>query len=613
MKRPMRAAERLTATPADQLDPTEVAARLNLRRLPGDLKSKNVQMLMADSGQLAELSEYLDEAGVLPCLERRFRPRRGRTSKLPMRSFWVLALYLAGPMNNYLRTNFAALIPALHPQDAVDLGLQSVEGLREPPSYNAICKRGTRIEQGVSDGWIDEDGTVCDSKWLIKTMIGASVPDDVKWRTKSVAVDPTDFPSAARQVLANARAKTVTEADIPELNKPKRPRLGAKRRNFTRTTGLIGQKRPDGTTILSKTPGAGSGYRSASSSHKEGPFFGNYLTIAVATKSRRVTRSRKRIKFEHDVDGYICSMDMSPAGSNAAAIARNAVNEALDLCPNINDVLVDRGISQARADFNRSMHKIGVHVTMDHKGPHLVSAKPVKLGPSGYPAWLHAGTLLHAYTPKKRRAPAEGLDEEQLEAFYADRAPFELAVNQHFANGDKQFVSPTHTGSLYIDPTRQTAPPTQALRPKPSDFDKRFKSLPAETLLQPFINVSVSELDDFQQPAYGTRAQKFSYGRRLQSENAIAQVKNENGLTNKTVRVLNDGARLIAAIARVAWHNLKITRDRKQKAQEEKQARRAATATRIFAYVPTRFLAPEPTAQDHDNDDPDAAASRAPP
>lgn len=255
---------------------------------------------------------------------------------------------------------------------------------------------------------------------------------------------------------------------------------------------------------------------------------------------------------------------------------------------------------------------------MDHKEVHLKDAKPVKLGSTGYPAFVHGGTLLHAYTPKKHRVPAEGLDENQLEDFYNERAPFELVVNQHFREGDqrgaKQFVSPIHTGKLRIGLPAKGERVGPKRYPKPSDFDKHFKNVPEELLHQPFITVPVEQLDDFQQPPFGTSAQRMSYKRRLQAENAIAQLKKNDGLTNQTCRVFNDGARTIAALARAVWHNLRLTHRRARESQEEKQARRAASKVQPKGYIPQRFLAPcAVNPENPDNDSPEIAEPRAPP
>lgn len=610
-RRPTPETDEQRSSRFEKLDPIEKERREKLRRLPADFPSVKAIKDTANSGTLAEMDMVLKKAGVLPYVERRFKPRRGRESRLTTRSFLTNAFHLAGPRNDYQRTNLAAQINYLDPQDAIDYGIQPCDELLGPVTYNLLCKRGTLIEQGLADGWIDPDGTVCDGQWFINAIIQATVPEKVRWQVEATAVDTTDFPSWARQLLSKEKAKTVTEADIADLNKPRRPRPGRTPREVKRTTGLIGQERPDGTVILSKTPGAGSGYRSAASDHPEGPFFGNYVTVAVIAKSRRVTGSRHKAKFGPELPPYVIGMDISPAGSNAARIALNALDQADKLCPQITDIIVDRGISQIRKVFNREVHKSNRHVTMDYKATELTTAKPVMLG-GRYPAFRHGGSFLHAATPPNKRAPAAGLTEEELQQFYIDRAPFELVPNQHFPDGSKQFVSPTHTGSLYIDPARQTPKPGQPLHPMPNDFQDHFKDVPPEIIFQPYINASVEELDDFQQPPYGTPAQEMSYGRRLQSENGIAQAKENNGLTNKTCRVFNDGARLIAALARVAWHNLALTRKREEQAQQKTRARRAANAARPKTYTPQRFRAPDAEPKS-ETTDPDAAASRDPP
>ena len=185
-------------------------------------------------------------------------------------------------------------------------------------------------------------------------------------------------------------------------------------------------------------------------------FFGSHLTLAIAVKNRKLTGSRKKVKFGPDMRGYAVGMDFCPAGTSASKTGIAAFKSARRLCPGIDDVVVDRGFSQLGPTFNATMHRFGCHVTQDFKAPDIRSAKPAKLGPSGYPAFINAGTFLHAYTPPRGRIPRSGLNKKQLGAFYADRERFALTVNQRLPNGAIQFEAPIHKGSFAIDPKMMT-------------------------------------------------------------------------------------------------------------------------------------------------------------
>lgn len=303
-----------------------------------------------------------------------------------------------------------------------------------------------------------------------------------------------------------------------------------------------------------------------------------------------------------------------PADTNVADISIAAVDKARRFCLAIKDISVDIGISQLRTTFNREMHLRRVHVTMDHKKDTLEDAKAVRLGPSGYPAFVHGGTILHICTPKHLRAPAEGLSEEELEAFYNEREKFALTVNQHFPDGSKQFESPVHRGRFAVDPTQINGTTGQALYPVPDDISALVSKIPEEVLYQRFVTVTAEELDDFQQPHYGTTPQVESYGRRNQSENAISGLKENNGLTNKTCRALNDAARAISVLGRIVRYNINIIRKFEQARQKAKRARRAENRAKSKTYPNSD---PEPqtplNSPDTSTGEPNSGEPRPPP
>lgn len=600
------------APPPAQLEREEIARRIEEHKLPDDVLFSDVKLEMADRERLAEYADVASDAGVLPYLVRRRRPRGGTESRLSVGTLVPCTLYLTGERNTNLRTELTTLLAALHPQDAVDFGTQLIEALTDPIPYTTVGKQSRGLEYDLLEGWVDEtDGTVCNLEWFLDAITRASLPPDVALWTEAIAVDPTDFPSAANPRASRSKIEAATEDDLAEFNEPVRPRKGAKRRQFKRTNGIIGQRRPDGRVILSGTPGADWGYRSAASGHEEGKFFGNHVTVAVATRYRRPTRSRKRAKLGPPVPRYIVAWNIRPAGSNVADICLDVVDKALEPCPNVDDIIVDLGISQMRETFNREMHKRGKHVTMQQKSDMLEAARPALLGPSKYPAFVHGGTILHICTPKHLRVPAEGLTEKELQEFYNERERFALTVNQHLPNGDKQFESPIHRGRFAIDPAQLTGTTGKTLYPVPDDISALFPDIPEDVLYQRYVTVYAEELDDFQQPHHGTTPQVQSYGRRNQGENGIKGLKEDNGLTNKTCRAPNDAARAIAVLGRVVWHNLNITRKLKREERDAKRARRVGNRARPKTYEPTESCSPEPSTQPEDDTD-DPSASQPP-
>ena len=609
-RRPVPALKLPAAPQPAQLRAEEIARRLALRSAPPDIPNRTMKLAMPDSEHISELIEMFKRSGVLPYLRRRFRPKRGKHSRLPTLALLVGMFYCGGEWNTYWRLNLAKFFASLHPNDAVRLGIHSIEQLFAPLTYTIVCKQAARLERGLHAGWVDEDGTHCNLKWLTQSVLRGTVPSEDLSRVYSVALDTTDVPTRAKRRLWKDDDEPLSEEEIVKLNEPVRPLKGGKPRRFTRTTNLIGHRRTNGKRILSKDIDAGCGHRNRGGDHEEGNFFGSHLTVAIAVKNRKLTGSRKRIKFGPDIAGYAVGMDFCPAGTSASKTGIATFKSARRLCPGIDDIVVDRGFSQLGPTFNAAMHRFGSHVTMDVKKPDIATAKPVRLGPSGYPAFVHAGTFLHAFTPRQHRVPAGGLSKKQREKFYADREKFALTVNQRLPNGAVQFESPIHKGSFNIDPNKTTGAKQKTVYPAPNDFHAHFGKVPDEILHQRYISVTAKELHYHQEPHFGTPPQKQSYGRRQPSENVFSQLKQAAGLNNKLCLTVNPGARHISALARVVWYNLALA----LKAKQEKQARRSADKAQPKKYIPLRFVAPDSRGPaELCTESPAVAESRAPP
>ncbi len=599
---------------ASRLSAKEVLRRSEQCARPADHPNPTDPMESPDRDCVKLLREMLDRSGVVPCLERRLCEHPGPQSRVPLLALLVGLFYTGGPGNRYWRSDVALFLASLHPQVAVDLGVQSPDELLPPISYNAVCKQARRLERALRDGWVDAiDAAPRDFDWLYEEILRATVPADIAIQIEAVALDTTDDPTWASQILWIDEHESVTDQQIAELNKTRRPREGSKRRAFKRDTDLIGHRRADGKYIRSRDPDAGRGYRSKAGEHEAGPFHGSHLTAATAVKARRVTGNHKAATFGPDVPAYVVGADYSPAGTSPATVGKRTMDIATELCPNVSDVVADMGFTQQGEKFNRVMHEMGIHVTMDAKDIEAKKAVPVKLGPSGFPAFNHVGTLLHPFTPKHLRVPAMSLNKWERENFYLKRAPFELIANQHYDDGGKQFQNPVNRGRLNIDPSRHTGTAHTPLYPKPADFDEHFPDIQDNVLSRSHIKVGAEQLDKFQQPPKGTPAHEQSYTRRLPSENTFAQLKEDDGLSKKKCRILG-GGRALAALTRLAWYNTNITRKIVDGRQARKQTRRRVNATQPKTY-PSRPSESQKTSATADvaPNKTESTESRAPP
>ena len=550
----------------------EKSDRVDAYEEPPGHPQGTVHRMMPDSRHIRELRMLFEAAGVLPYLERRLR-RSGPESRLTVLALLIALFYVAGEWNTYWRTYVACFFASLPPQDAVDLGVQPLDSLLKPVSYDVVCTQARRLEEALSEGWTDEDGTDCNLRWFTASLIEASVPPRIARQIEAVAMDATDVPSWAKW------------------------------------------RRPDEQGRHGLDPDATRSHRSANSERESGLFYGYFLTPCIAVKARRRTRSTKKAKFGDDVPAYAVSMIFRTAAASVADSGLDAMGEALKLCPNISEVVADRGYTQLGPTFNRDIHRINIDITMDYKAPMLTSAKPVRLGPSKYPAFFHAGTFLHAFTPPNWRVPPAGLKGNKLKEFYTERAKrFGLVANQNLPDGAKQFSSPVRDGRLNIDPDRRSALGGQPLYLPPPDLNEIFGDVPDEIFHQGLINATVEELDYHQSPPFGTPIHDQCYGRRNPSENIFSQTKDANGLSKKLNRTMGIAPRHIMCLARCIWYNLKRTRQSEKKLKDEKRKRRAANKTRPKTHTPERQNNPDhPESSQTHSETPDSPARPPPP
>ena len=343
MSRRVTASKRPTSPPAGQFTDKEFVERMKAYRKPPGHPQGTVCRMMPDSTHIRVLRMLIEASGVLPCLERRLR-RSGPESRLTVLALLIALFYVAGEWNTYWRTYVACFFASLDPQDAVDLGVQPLDALLDPISYDVVCKQARRLEKALSEGWTDEDGTDCNLRWFTASLIEASVPPRIARQIEAVAMDATDVPSWADP-----------------------------------------WRQPDAQGRQILDPDATNSHRSANSEREPGHFWGYFLTPCIAVKARRRTRSTKKAKFGDDVPAYAVSMIFRTAAASVADSGLDAMEEALKLCPNISEVVADRGYTQLGPTFNRGIHRINIDITMDYKAPMAHKRQARQAGPQQVP------------------------------------------------------------------------------------------------------------------------------------------------------------------------------------------------------------------------------------
>ena len=298
-----------------------------------------------------------------------------------------------------------------------------------------------------------------------------------------------------------------------------------------------------------------------------------------------------------EIDGYVLALGIAAAGTNPGPIGYKAIEAARRIAPNITEVVADRGFTTKRLTFNRPLHQDGLEVIMDYKQQVIDTPQVVSPGKRGDTAIMHAGTLLHRWTPPEWQTPgklaiqtiANTLKQEDIDdgeeaktdakytelatqQWYAKRARiYAYAVHSHQAKGRKRVLCPVHAGKAAIPATNRTSP-DKAVRIKVPQGTKGLCCEPGP------VTVQADQLDQFQSIPYGTPAQQASYHRRNKVESVIGILKNDGGLGKQSCRAFGLIPRQIAVTAIAVVYNMQLTRAAKERAAEQRAAEKAADA-----------------------------------
>ena len=251
-------------------------------------------------------------------------------------------------------------------------------------------------------------------------------------------------------------------------------------------------------------------------------------------------------------------MSVAPAGQNPGPAGYRAVERSLRIARNIGEVLADRAYTVKRKDFNRHLHALGLNLVMDHTQTAVGRYDTLKIEIDGRTETLimHCGVPFPAWMPKKLRTPPGKLKGAELTEWYNNRAQkYRYSFNQLITdvNGlitGRQFKCPVCAGRL-------------AIEGRPSDPNTGIPQVPGppngEHCCQGHPDIPLEYLDFYQTIPFGTGAQKNSYNRRNQVENAIGMVGDKGGLDEGSCRAFGLEAHTIAVVALATAHNIRLS------------------------------------------------------
>ncbi len=503
----------------------------------------------------------VERSKTLSHIEPKMTGRRGPKVRFPWKALLV-CMQLAGTLSSksYRRSDVTAVLYGLHPVVAQELGVIDEKGKRKMISNKVVNKMHKKLERRLRLGW--KSGSVrCNMGWFTQSMIKASVPRKIRRSVTAVAVDSTSVPAWARTLCYGKQADLNKDAYARHrkaiLNNPKRPEPELKRRKLAAAAKKMGlMVGEDGRIIRGKDRDMRVGWATGTAKTKGHYFVGYELTIVVAVRSISWRGNPCRAKLGSAIPPYILAMSFNPAGTNPGPIGFEAVSQARQIAPNINEVIADRAYTVKREDFVRPLHRLGINVVMDYPKTTVQQPKGTTLGRRCQNVMMHCGTILLDGIPKNKETPPKHLlrkgREQDLEAWYNERARlYRWSSKGPAAGGGRRFQSPVRAG-------RVAAPHG----PSPKSYNMPMVGAPTAGPAGNLsvVNARVDELDTYQEHPWGTTVWRMSYGRRSVVEGVFGRLKANKGLGGEACKAFGLTANTLAALNAVVAFNRKRTR-----------------------------------------------------
>ena len=491
------------------LTATEIV-RLNAHRmLPSDHPSADKAYFVPAPLDLCwHAIDVIERSGVLPYCERRLRDHPGKKSTLPVQALLVVMVIAAFMQSSFRRTDLCAVIHGLEAEAAFELGLCS-RVARKMFGYGQIVKQCLRLERALKEGWVDDDGTVCDHNWFAHSLLKANITPEQAEQITAIAIDSTFL-------LAWAVPHSYPHGEQPPG----------------------GQRSAD--------EAARFGHRSATAKRKAGKRLGYDLHIVSGVRGRKKWRGDpKKANLEGDKVPLVpLHMMLVPADPDVAPIALECIDWAKKIAPNAKEVLADGIYTTKNERFNRRLHQAAMQTVMKLDKRERKRVRQHMFGTNRHCLIENCGTFFPCWLDEDLHKPPAGLTGEKLKNWFDRRAIFRYSIDSiDQRTGNIRFSCPQCAGRI------RSNLKTRNPKANPSDNTLHItRTDKSEYCCPGRVTVPVEYLDRFNPIPFGTTAWEDSYNRRNQIENLNGILRDKGGLGDKWCRALGVGARFVGAV-----------------------------------------------------------------
>ena len=574
--------ERRSARKTERASVRERASNENLleaiRRLPlGSGGSWSATDLDPTSpAVIARLLKYIRATTVVKPVDRVLRTHPGKRSPIPTETLVLGMLIQNWRRCSYRRSDMIRLLGDLPDDLAQRLGIRDQDGVMLGKA--TFYKQIKRLEDLLRDAPRDAG-----MPWLEDQMILHSVPDRVRSSVRTVSLDETAFGSWF--VTADYQQQTeidTTAARIYQQRHPDDP-VPAMSSDVMRAICaemgvLIG---PDGRII--RTPfdrDVRSGYKTPTNKNPSEMFIG-FGSTSVTAGPDIVKRRYDHVTFGPRVPIWCLSITTTPAGKNPGPIGTDLLQRCHATCPNLTDILVDQAYSQKPA-FNQGLRKALLNVHQNYPRPATERVKTRTFAQRGNRAEIvmcNAGWMLHKWTPEHLRTIPPDLSQTDRERHLTARLRWMWRAHAYNDDGSIRFACPFCTGHL----TNNALTDRKNRKTKPGALVAPIPPGQTSCCNGTFV-ASPEQLNDFQQPLWGTVAHTTLMGKRNAVEGTFGVLKNKGAFKPETCRAAGLVPHAMSALMAAVVHNLQTGIEEEYRGQMEhsakKTARQAATERR---------------------------------
>lgn len=495
--------------------------------------------------RLSAVLAAIDRSGIGPYLERRLRDHPGRPCSYSPSMIAVGGVLSV--MNGWTLevTDITKALAGIHPLTRMDLGLHDDDGYFV--GYRSVDHQFNRLTKALAAGWVDADGTVCNTQWFIDAVITATVPEDAP-ALEAASIDGLALQTWARMrwpvdidddAVASASAGTDDEAyedraeftspeELQGINSPQGDMPTHKRRNVKDSWPV---SPVDNRPVPTADPDARLGKRTVTQSQPTKMYAGFEAHIASQVRTAHWDGDPRHITLGDPVPNYVRGLRLTRASEYRATAGTELVTTLKTQNPALSEVLADRGYTQLKPEnFHSPVRALGIKLVMDYKVTQLKHVVPYEV-PTGrrnvknntnptQRVWRTAGGIFHQYMPANLLDnPAvpwkSAAERAQIEEHYNERAAYAYRIHSEGPGDTVRLTCPACAGRLrHLDPLVAAA--TDTLHLPPLDA-------PAGTTSCCTQRVITTTPDDrtphWQEIPYGTTAWARSYGRRALVEN----------------------------------------------------------------------------------------------